>query len=143
MYLRIGVDPRDNLRELADKAAHEFHSSCARDASHLLPPASLEFPSEFYFNWFSNLWAGGVEDGTRNSGDRGELIRQPFPLPSRRSVKFATNCYNTPSGLVVALLYRSDLFKSGTMQRIGQDLKWLAGRLIEDSRIPLGSFVLP
>lgn len=142
-YLRIEVTRQDSLNDLARATAAEFEAATAKDASQLSPPSSLEFPTDFYFNWNPRA-AGRVQEIVpQNPAARVELVRRPFPLAYDTPVKFAPNFYDGPSGLVLTILFRSDLYRMTTMQCIGDDLKWLGMKFIENPRVPLGTLILP
>lgn len=143
IYLRVEVDPSESLCDLVNRTAAEFNDANTRDASHLPPRPGLEFPTDYYFNWFPAAWIRARDRSRSARPDPGGVIRQPFPLTSRKPVDFAPLFYNGPSGLVMTLLYRSDLFKQLSMRRYGTDLKWLAMKFVENPRCPLGSVVLP
>lgn len=142
-YLRLELNPRESLRDLANRVTVEFESASARDASHIPPFPGLEFPTDLFFNWLPATWNRAREGLRAARPGHDNLIRRSFPLKSRTPVTFLPLFSDGPTGLVLTILHRSDLFKRSTMQRIGSDLRWLAVNSIAKAHVSLGSFVFP
>jgi hypothetical protein len=136
VYLRLQFDRGDNLLDLVARASTEYFDACSHDASRLLPSADPAVPTEIWFNWMSaDSAAAQRSSGTKEAIDG--LRIAPFPLQIVWQKKFYPFFYDTPSGVVVSILYLRDVFNRVTIERFGNHIQLLGRKFVENPRMPL------
>lgn len=134
-YLRVQFSGSDSLWDLLAQVTAEYSEARRHDASRLSCPD--EPPTEISFNWMPGSWTAKRRGCIDES--RGDLRAQPFPLYLTLPARFYPFFYDTPSGVVVTVLYARSIFKQSTIARFGDNMQLLARQFIECPRSPLAS----
>lgn len=135
IYLRLRFSGTDTLWDLMTQVVAEYSDARSHDASRLRCPD--ESPTDISFNWMPTASATTRHGGCDESLD--DLRVQPFPLSLTMPAKFYSFFYDTPSGVVVTVLYARNLFKEATIRRFGAHMQLLARQFIEWPRTPIVS----
>lgn len=135
VYLRLQVNDSDSALDLMHRTTEEYFSACSHEAFRLPPPIDAQRPTEIWFNWMPADSTAARRPSTKAC--LGGLLTQPFPLPIVWPKKFYPFFYDTPSGVVITVIYRRDLFKRLTIERFGNHFLSLARQVIQCPSTPL------
>lgn len=135
MHLRVEVGSNFSLRDVVQQVTAEFSSALRHDASRVLGTIVTGFPTQLYFNWLPADSATCPEDSAPDASDSVKI--RPFPVAKDEPTVFSPFFKDTPSGLVTIVRYHRELYDKRTLERFGNELRWLAQQCALDPRMQL------
>lgn len=143
LHLRIQITERTTLLDLLRQGDLEFQSAYKRHDFGRVPEFIPQWAwkmdvIDLRFQWAPSSTAIRPSD----SGAGGGLDMQPMSLAVAKPFEFLPIFYDSPSGIGCSVIYRSDVFAPGTMERFGSHLLTVGTDLVERSFVRVNSILL-
>jgi hypothetical protein len=135
LHFRLEVTRHSSFLDLLRRATLEFYAASNHEDFGRVPDLIPECTTELIFNWLPANW---VRRSVHQEGRAHEQVRtQPFQIDTVGSAhKFMLFVSDSPAGIIATVQYRSDLFGSSTIERLGNNLRLLSA---EFAQHPLAS----
>lgn len=129
VFLRIELVPREQLRDLLRRVTEELQAALTHDPARVTATNLIsEDSTELCFNWLPPGWGpSGVYPVEDSEAD---LKITRFPVSREIPTKFMANFMDTPSGLLLALMYDGDQFSNRSIQRFTDEVRGFAKDLV-------------
>jgi hypothetical protein len=143
-HMRIEIAEDDSFLDLLRRVDQEFHSARQHEDFDRVPDLIPGYTAPLYFNWLPATSSGRRADERVECG----IKMRPFlmnPVLSREmespSPELMAMSSDTSAGIVITVIYRSDLFKPRTIERLGDDLRVLAEKSLENPSFRIAGLI--
>lgn len=138
LHLRIEVAPQDSFADLLQRVNLEVQAAQEHQDFNRVPDLIPECKAELSFNWLS---------ASCTSANIAQPREAHFPLKIQRfALKTAWPTHkllplfvDTPAGICMTIMYRSDLFASSTVHRFARNLRSFLEELARSPRASIAS----
>jgi hypothetical protein len=135
LYFRIEITDGQSFRDLLEQAQGEFDRAFAHYDFDRVPDLVPDCATDVGFNWVANTF-----DSIPHVAHPADVIRlRTFPFRMSWSLGMIFFCSDTPAGIAATMLYRSDLFAAGTLERFGRRMRTVARQMAEQPETNVAS----
>jgi hypothetical protein len=136
IFLRVEIVPGERLRDFIGRVSGEFQSALAHDAARVTATTLVsEDSTELCFNWLPPGWG---PSGTRPIEESGAGLKiEPFAVRQEIHTRFMPFFMDTPTGLLLGVMYDGEQFLSRSVERFAAQLKHLAEDVVNSSEARL------